>query len=308
MHLLYTEAFSQMIERAHQRMLDDMRQGGSHMAQQAKHWMQQLAGSDHAADYFKHPLAFPMLLLPWWMEQTIRPDPNISFQTDLIYSSINGYYFIRMIDNVMDDHDTIEKKLLPMLGFFHMQFHGVYHTYFDAKHPFWMQFRAISIQSAESALQDAAMIDIDPDGFRAIAGKKVAGGKIPLAAVAHHYASPQLYDRWQLFFDKLGCWHQMYNDLFGWLKDLRHQTPTYFLCEGQRRKSSKHSVAAWVIHEGFTWGTSLLTAWLDELFTLAKDLHSDELTRYLRYRQTLTQAQIPRFAGTMASLARLLDA
>lgn len=304
---MYTEAFSQMIESALQRTLDDMHKGGSHMAQQAELWMQKLAGSDHAADYFKHPLAFPMLLLPWWMEQTIHPEPDISFQTDLIYSSINGYYFIRMIDNVMDGHDTIEKKLLPMLGFFHMQFHGIYHTYFDAEHPFWVQFRAISIQSAESALQDAAMTDIDLDGFRAIAGKKVAGGKIPLAAVAYRYAHSDLYDRWQLFFDKLGCWHQMYNDLFGWPKDLRNQTPTYFLCEGQRRKCPEHSIAAWVIHEGFAWGIGLLERWLVELQRLAENLRSDELVAYLQYRQQLMVEQTSRLTRTFKSLDRLLE-
>jgi hypothetical protein len=194
-----------------------------------------------------------------------------------------------------------------MLGFFHMQFHGVYHTYFDASHPFWIQFRAISIQSAESALQDAAMTDVDLDGFRSIAGKKVAGGKIPLAAVAYRYACPDLYERWQLFFDKLGCWHQMYNDLFGWRKDLGNQTPTYFLCEGQRRKCPEHSVTAWIIHEGFAWGSSLLGAWLEELLTLAKELHSDELMLYLQYRQTLMEEQTPRFAAALRSLARLLD-
>jgi hypothetical protein len=303
---MYTEALSQLIESALQRTLDTMRQGGPHMAQQAEHWMQTLAGSDHAADYFKHPLAFPMLLLPWWMEQTIRPEPDISFQSDLIYSSINGYYFIRMIDNVMDDHDTIEKKLLPMLGFFHMQFHSTYQTYFEANHPFWGQFQAISIQSAESALRDAEMTDIDLDAFKAIAGKKVAGGKIPLAAVAYRYAHSELYDRWQLFFDNLGCWHQMYNDLFGWLKDLQNQTPTYFLCEGRRRKCPEHSIAAWVIHEGFAWGMDLLETWLDELKCLAENLHSDELVVYLQYRQQLMEEQTPRLTRTFKTLDRLL--
>jgi hypothetical protein len=76
---MYTEAFGQMIENAFQRMRVDMRQGGPHMAEQAEVWMQKLAGTEDAAAYFKHPLAFPMLLLPWWMEQTICPEPAAFF-------------------------------------------------------------------------------------------------------------------------------------------------------------------------------------------------------------------------------------
>jgi hypothetical protein len=277
------------------------------MEHQAELWIKSLSGTESPADYFKHPLAFPMLLLPLWMEQTIHSEPDLDFQADLIYSSINGYYFIRMIDNVMDDHSTVEKKLLPLLGFFHLHFHAVYHAYFSCQHPFWPVFRKISMQSAESTLRDATMTDIDLQQFMAVAGRKVSGGEIPLAAVSFHYACPHVYEQWQVFYHRLGCWHQMYNDVFGWVKDWRNQTPSYFLSEGQRRKAPEQSIAAWVIREGFVWGIGTLETWLGELQRLAEKLRSDELVAYLQYRQQLMEEQSPRLARAIESLDRLLD-
>ena len=61
---VYPESISQLINSAIQRMLDEMRQGGPYMAHHAELWIKTLPGSEFPAAYFKHPLAFPMLLLP----------------------------------------------------------------------------------------------------------------------------------------------------------------------------------------------------------------------------------------------------
>jgi hypothetical protein len=304
---VYPQILSELVDHAIRRMLAEMRQDGPHMAQQAEQWVKSLARSERPGDYFEHPLAFPMLLLPWWMEQTLRPKPDVQFQADLVYSSINGYYFIRMIDNVMDGHGAVESQLLPMLGFFHMQAQGVYQTYFGYDHPFWPLFKSLNVQSAESALRASELTEIDLADFRTIAGKKVVGGKIPLAAVSYQYGQPQIYDQWQEFYDQLGCWHQMYNDLFGWLKDLRNQTPSYFLSTGHRQKRPEQSMAAWVIHEGFAWGSAMLATWLDELQRVAANLSSPALLTYLQMRRQMMDEQAARVVRTFHQLDRLLS-
>ena len=301
------EMIDQLADRAVERILSEMRPSAPYMAQQAADWFTRLAGGSRPAAYFLHPLAFPMLHLPWWMEQTVDPSPDVEFQADLVYSSVNGYYFIRMIDNVMDGHSTVEPKLLPMLGFFHLHFHAVYERYFPHNHPFWAQFSAIAIQSAESALRDAALTEIDLDTFVAVSGAKVAGGKIPLAAVAHRYGQPHRFDAWQAFYDRLGCWHQLYNDLFGWVKDLDHQTPSYFLSEGRRRKRPTESEGAWVIREGFAWAVELLDTWLGELSQLAEELHSPALTGYLHQRRVRMRQQSAQVVQMFERLGSLFD-
>ena len=61
-----------------------------------------LAGGAEPEAYFLHPEAFPMVLLPWWLESTIHEPPARGFQRDIVYSSVSGYYFVRMIDDLMD--------------------------------------------------------------------------------------------------------------------------------------------------------------------------------------------------------------
>jgi hypothetical protein len=300
------EVISSLIDQATLRIFAEMRQHGPVMAQKAEQWLKSLAGSNRPGDYFQHPLAFPMLLLPWWMEQTLHPEPDPAFQANLIYSSINGYYFIRMIDNVMDGHSTVEQKLLPMLGFFHLQAQAVYQRYFGPEHPFWTVFKALSVQSAENSIRESGLVEIDLAEFRTIAGRKVVAGKIPLAAVSHRYRQPHVYEVWQEFYDKLGRWHQLYNDLFGWIKDLRNQTPSYFLSTGRRRKYPEQSLAAWVIHEGFAWGVTTLATWLGELQQEAESMQSEALIAYLQARQQLMEDQATRVVRTFDQLDRLL--
>src|SRR6185369_11102253 len=122
-------------------------------------------------------IGFPLLRLPWWLEKTLRPQPVLTFQADLVYSSMNGYYYIRLLDNVMDGHATVEHRLLPAAGFFHSQFQISYQPYFGSAHPFWNFFKQTWFQSAEVTLRDAALVDVDLPHFRQIASQKVCAGK-----------------------------------------------------------------------------------------------------------------------------------
>ncbi|MGB8700464.1 MAG: hypothetical protein WCD18_13700, partial [Thermosynechococcaceae cyanobacterium] len=133
---MYDSALRQAIEQAVTRIDTTMTATAPFMAQRVQKWLQQLSGTHQPADYFLHPVAFPMFLLPWWVEKTLQADPNVPFQTDLAYSTANGYYYIRMIDNLMDGDADAELGLLPALNFFHTEFQRMYHLYFAAEHPF----------------------------------------------------------------------------------------------------------------------------------------------------------------------------
>jgi len=124
---MYDQALSNAITAAFSRLRAEMERAGPFMAEQTLSWIGQLFGGAQPEDYFKHPFAFPMLLLPWWLEKAIRQDPDISFQSDLVYSTIDGYYFIRLIDNLIDREATVELELLPVLAFFHIQLQRSYH-------------------------------------------------------------------------------------------------------------------------------------------------------------------------------------
>lgn len=291
-----------------ERLITTMHAVAPGMALRARSWMAGLTRTGHAADYFQHPLAFPMLLIPCWVEEALVGEVDVAFQQQLIYSSVSGYYFIRMIDNVMDEHSELERRLLPMTGFFHAQATIIYHQYFEHQHPFWGHFSRWNTQSADFAIEDGSQQDIDLETFRRVAGKKVVAGKIPLAAVLARYDRLEQLAHWEEFYDKLSCWHQLLNDLLSWHRDSQHHTASYFLCEGQRRKQEHETLLMWLMREGFAWGLTTLQTWLAELLQMAEAPGSPALKNYLLHRQQLLNTQINDLTNSTALLFQLIHA
>jgi hypothetical protein len=305
--MMYNQQLSDLIKTAVLQIHSDMNEAAPFMAEQVICWMKTLSGTEQPADYFMHPLGFPMLLLPWWCEQSCRPsDPTLRFQSALAYSTINGYYYIRLIDNLMDGDAEAKLNLLPALNFFHTQFQATYHSYFPAEHPFWNTFKTIWFRSAESAMQDITLVDIDQAAFKQIAGQKVCAGKIPVIATCYYHERPDLIETWSEFIDLLGCWHQMFNDLFDWNKDLTHQNPTYFLSEARRQAGTNDAVTGWVFKGGFVWGCQLMHGWMAELRVMAQTLEITDMVTYLDTRETMFSKRETEVIAGFQDLSKLL--
>lgn len=303
---MYPPQLSELIALALSRLQADMSRAAPYMAEQVSLWQKHLAGVGLPEDYFKHPLAFPSLLLPWWLEQAIGGRPDPAFQADLVYSTINGYYAIRLMDNLMDGHTTVELQLLPALNFFSTQFQAAYQPYFAADQPFWLYFTSIWFHSAEVTIRDATLTNLEASQFEQIAAQKVCAAKIPLSAVCYRYHRPDLIEPWAGLVDRLGCWHQFWNDLFGWQRDYNHQIATYFLSEAERRRRPDEPVAVWVVREGFSWAIDWLQEWLSALQDWAVQLDSPSLQSYLHTRQIMLEQQAAEVMPGLQSLARIL--
>ena len=284
---MYDSQLSNLITASISRLNLELTGAAPWLATQLSAWMAQLSRTGRPEDYFKHPLAFPSLLLPWWLEKTYHAKPDLSLHSDLVYSTINGYYYIRLIDNLMDGHDTVELKLLPALGFFHTQFQTMYQHYFEPNHGFWQLFRTVWFHSAEVTIKDASLTDLDQTQFEQIAAQKTCAAKIPLAAVSYRLARPDLIEPWSQMVDTFGRWHQLHNDLFDWHRDETQNRPTYFLCEARRRRDPGQPIAAWIAGEGFAWAIEQLCNWMVALKALAEQLHSSDLSSYLDVRETM---------------------
>jgi len=302
---MYPSQFPQIIQDVVSTLMADFEQSAPFMAQQAIPWMHELSGSATPADYFLHPQAFPSLLLPWWCEATYHPTLDLTLQRTLAYSTINGYYYIRLIDDLMDGDTVAEVNLLPTLNFFHTKFLVAYQQYFPATHPFWPAFQQIWYQSGSVSMQDAQLTDLTLLQFKQIAAQKICAAKIPLLAVCYHYQQTEAMETWLTLVDRLGCWHQMLNDLFDWHKDLHHGNSTFFLAEGARCKSEDESLAMWVINSGFEWGVELLNEWLIELQALAKQLNQPELISYLQTREQMFKQRVTDAQAGFTTLANL---
>lgn len=302
---MYDPQQSRLISAAISRLQHELAQAAPVLAQHALHWMQQLAGGTEPANYFTHPQAFPSLLLPWWLEKSLGAGHDLPFQADLVYSTINGYYAIRLADNLMDGNSTVELKLLPALNFFQTQFQAAYHPYFAADHPFWRFFKTIWFHSAEVTFQDALLTDVEVAQFEQVAAQKTCAAKIPLAAVSYRSDRADLIAAWSRCVDLFGCWHQLLNDLFGWQRDYSNGIQTYFLAEAKRRRHSDEPVVAWVAREGFAWALERAQSWMSALKTLAHELHSPDLLAYLEMREGMLQKQANEVTAGLEALARI---
>ncbi len=300
-----TPLFDELLPAALARLQTELLTTMPQLAPRLVEWLIRLAGGRTPVAYFTHPLAFPALALPWWLEKTLHPAPDAAFQSELVYSTINGYYYIRLLDNVMDGHRTNEGQLLPAAGFFHTQFQRAYQHDFDDQHPFWEFFATTWFHAAEVTWQDATFTDIDLTQFQQVSGQKVSAGKIPLAAVCYHYQRPDLLEEWLSFFEQLGNWFQFSNDVFDWHKDWKYQTQTYFLSEARRRQRADESIAQWVIREGFAWACDQLQMWMQDLRELASELDSPDVTAFLDRRAALLAQQEREVTAGFEQLERI---
>jgi hypothetical protein len=298
----YPAKLRDLVRRAVRRSQRRLRGEAPTLAGHALRWQRKLAGGAGPEAYFLHPQAFPTMLMPWWLESTIRGSPAPGFQRDVVYSSVSGYYFVRMIDDLMDGERPAEPAVLPILTFFHAEFEQTYFRYFPHGHPFWVACHSATLASAEMASRDAGLTEIDRTRFQEISARKIAGVRVPIAAVCHRHERTDLVEPWFRLADLFGRWHQMLNDIRGWSRDLDGGRSTYFLSQAAASIGPDGSVAEWVIGDGLAWGAAQLDDWMSELLELADGLGSPALATYLAERSDMLARE---WVGMQASLVAL---
>jgi hypothetical protein len=267
-------------------------------------WMSHLSGSPRPEDYYLKPRSAPLLLLPWWLELSLTASPDHDFQTDLIYATINKYYFVRLVDDVMDGHDA-DPVLLPMLSIWDAQFQAAYGRHFEAHHPFWEYFHQTLRRTALVTAQERTLRNIDRSAFLDCSASKSCGATIALLAVCYHCDRLDVFPAWLRFWEAFARWNQMRDDLFDWYRDLKDGNPSYLLSEGQRRKRQEESLECWFVREGFAWATELLGEWTRDMKEQASHLGSPALEQYVEFRAMDLGRQIAEVAMELESLAAL---
>jgi hypothetical protein len=245
--------------------------------------MAALAGSSNPAGYFLCGRG-SFLSFAWYLERSFRPEIDVQFQSDLAYSSVSAYYFVRLVDDVVDG-TSADKTLLPATAIFHARFQSAYLKYFDAASPFWAFFHETWASMAEATALDSADRDVSQEEFRIMASRKSAGAKIPLAAVCHRYSRTDLLPAWLEFFDAYARWNQMVNDALDWHEDLAAGTATYMLSEARRRKGINESVAVWMMRTGLHWARGVIEGLSEEVSAAVVPLRSPGLEALMTVRK-----------------------
>lgn len=301
-------ALESLTDAAFDRLFASLQAAGPHLAERVGGWIAELCQGKPPRRYFTHPDAFPTVRLPLYAERALRGECDPAFQTDLICSSINGYYFVRLIDNVMDGDDTVEREILPALAGLASSFQSAYQGYFPSGHPFWSDFNRYWGASAEFTLRDATLEEVDRAAFLAVAARKTCAAMIPVAAVCRRYDRPDLVAAWEVCVERCGRWHQAINDMFDWRRDADRGIATHFLTEGRRRRKAGELLETWVMREGFGWGADLVEQWFEEARQAARELRCDELDAYLAMRAHRFAERRSDVETGLAKAQSLLDA
>jgi len=279
-----------------------------HMAPAVSEWVRGRSDTPEPADYYTHPSAFPTLLFPWWIGKVLAPQPKPEFQGDVIYSTVNGYYFVRILDNLMDGNATVETDILPASIFFHTNFLRSYQRYFEHGHPFWTYALSISFSTADAIYKDSSLTVVDAAQFKRISAGKTAAAQIPIAAACYYFERPDLIGPWSKLSKLFSAWSQMFDDIFDCITDSASGTQTYILSEFEKRKTADETLAEWMSREGLSWGAGLLAEWMTEMKDLAHDVQSPDVDAYLDERMTSFEARRAEVAADLRGLELLAAA
>lgn len=229
-------------------------------------WLKRVPAAPNIVETCLAVRSFPAFSLPYWLTPLEARQDDVEFLRAVAYSTLNGYYFVRMLDNVADGDGPAElRQILPAAGYFSAQFSAPYQQYFDAGHPFWAAFHSAWNEQAESSSVDAFISDIDLSSYLSISSRKFSAAKGPLAAVGWRYRKQGELPVWFAFVDRIGAFSQLVNDLFDWRHDDQHNINTYLQSEFRRRRLEGEEIAKWIVREGFEWGAATLESWLGQL-------------------------------------------
>jgi hypothetical protein len=305
---LYDDGFARIVSDAAEVLEDALASAGHDLYARTFSWIKSLWDAGSPADYFMHPESYPILLLPWFLEKHINGEPDKDFQAGLTYSSLNGYYGIRLVDNLMDGHGPPAFDLLPALNFFHSQFQMPYQRYFPYGHQFWESFTHFWHLTAEATMADFSAIDITSDSFATVTARKTCAASIPVIAVCCKTGRLDLIAPWTHVVDLFSRWHQMKNDTLDWKRDLDGGTCTYFLSEAGRRGLEGESAIEWSLREGLEWGFETVKEFMDELKCAAGGLGSQDLDSYIRERERMMARQIREAKEGLNEFAKYTEA
>jgi hypothetical protein len=224
-------------------------------------------------------------------------------------SNICGGYYVRLVDNVMDEDRTRERVLLPLLHVLHLGFTQPYTEFFPPSHPFWRDFARIWARMADVTLLDALCEDFDQSRFESISAVKSVAAEIPLTAAAYHYECAGQLSAWLSFVEVLGRFYQMLNDLRDWSEDHVAGAPTWLNSEARRKCGpSLREMTAFMHEQGLEWATEVLHGWLTQLTAAARVLGSEPAQAYVTARWENFERDAAKLRASLGPAAKLLEA
>ena len=239
--------------------------------------------------------SFPIIALPFWLTPPANRADDHSFLVDLTYSTLNGYYGIRLLDNLMDADGPAElSRFAPCATYFWWNFARPYLHHFAYPSPFWTHFSACTGTYSDLTSLDAALTAVSDSMFETVSSKKFETAKVPVTAVALRCGHEVSVTRYQHLVDLLGRFHQFWNDLLDWRHDLNSGLVTFLQSKFLSQTDSFPNSSAWFSERGCSWACERALLYFHEAADAAKALECNELDDWFVQRERLLLTDIAR--------------
>jgi hypothetical protein len=196
---------------------------------------------------------FPMLQLPLWVDASLARRPAFQLYRDLTYSTISGYLFIRLVDELMDANRPTDVRLLSGAGFLHWEFHQAYVEHVPSRSPFWARCRRLWYQSGEAIALESQLSSINRRIFTRIAEGKLGPALIPVIAICLSRRRPRAIQGWMTTVRHLSRFEQLLDDTLDFHEDLHRGAATYMLSTYRRRRRRGELPVSWYFRDGMPW-------------------------------------------------------
>jgi hypothetical protein len=277
-------------------LIDTFGEGGAPLE-----WLADRFAGHSLTEVFLDPRAYPVVSLPWW---ATAGQPDAEMHRALAASSMAGYLFIRMVDDVSDGDHRVKGSVLPTLGFLHSEFERPYHSWFPVDHEFWQVFRQRWYGAASTTATDLGYASVSRLQFEEVAARKTQAAVVPVAAALWGSGRPELVAPWERFIDMFGRWHQFQNDLKGIERDEASGNATYVLTTALAA-AEKLSPRAWLWTAGSGWAKRELGAFEEQARSAAQMLDCAALTTYLESRFSAWRHTFERVQSSLDKVASI---
>lgn len=169
-------------------------------------------------------------LLAYWLQETAKAKPEDSRRFTVAMIFVMMYY--HLIDEVMDDPETGDKRKLPLANLLQLEFWKIYANYYPASSPFWHSYRKYTAEWAE-----AVAFENQSDFFQEAPVRiahKASPVKLTAAGMLLLNGQEELLPGFEKAVDHVLVTLQMLDDWEDWEKDLREGSYNALISEVQR--------------------------------------------------------------------------
>ncbi|MBI1870746.1 MAG: class 1 isoprenoid biosynthesis enzyme [Chlamydiae bacterium] len=197
-------------------------------------------GYPYRTAFLNNDLAFPGLLLPFWVAQkyeTHVPDPVLFLERvqKIVRAALLGYLYIRIQDDIYDHKEGHNPVMLLLANEFIRECFQIDYELFPAHSNFWRYFRTAWLDFSQATAWEikncrGKIRPLVADELL-MEGKKLAFAKVPVAAVLLMANQEQDLPCLSRIIDLLATSSQLLNDFGSLERDLKTQHFTHPLSQ-----------------------------------------------------------------------------